>query len=153
MKHSLVLSRGGQTLYGVLHLPDQHNDHAVVILHGWGSLRTGPSDILVHLSQALAARGIPSCRFDFTGRGESTGIPDDTTLDTKIDDTITVLQCLRHDHGINRFTLVGLCSGGNVALGALKPADGAVERVIAWSLLPFMKPKLPVPAAVAVASC
>ena len=72
--------------------------------------------------------------------GDSAGDPQLADLDGMIADTMAVADWLRATHGVQRFSLVGLCSGGNVALGAASlRAD--VQHVVCWSLLPFMEHK------------
>ena len=111
---------------------------AVILLPGWGGTRYGPQRILWQAARALAARGLATLRLDFSGRGDSTGNPD-ATLDGMIADVTAAARWLA-GRGVTRIHLVGLCSGGNVALGAaaLIPQVG---DVVCWSLLPFMEHK------------
>ena len=113
---------------------------AVLLLPGWGGTRYGPQRILLNTARACAEHGFTTLRLDFRGRGDSTGSPSSVSLDGMIADVATAATWLRTQHGIERFNLVGLCSGGNVALGAASLlAD--VDHVCCWSLLPFMEHK------------
>lgn len=114
---------------------------AILILPGWGGTRYGPQRILVQAAETFAGAGFTTLRLDFYGRGDSPGSPSAATLDSMIADTLSAVDWLRHEHHITCFNFVGLCSGGNVALGtaSLLPAD--VDHVICWSLLPFMEHK------------
>ena len=68
----------GQTLKGILHLPEGNEVHAAVILcHGMESNKE--SNKLTALSRALARRGIMAMRFDFAYSGESSGKFEDIT--------------------------------------------------------------------------
>jgi alpha/beta superfamily hydrolase len=113
---------------------------AAVLMHGWGTYRCGPHDILTKLARALAARGIPTVRFDFTGRGESAGTFAETDLDTMVDDAIEAAAFLREEARVSDVTAIGLCSGANVALAAAAHG-GAYDRVAALSVLPFQSHK------------
>lgn len=113
---------------------------AVVLLPGWGGTRYGPQRILWQTARALAKRGFTTLRFDYRGRGDSTGDAEAATLDMMIVDTQAVLDWLREHRQITRVHLVGLCSGGNVAIGAASQRSD-VGRVVCWSLLPFMEHK------------
>ena len=113
---------------------------AVVILPGWGGTRYGPQRILVQMARALATQGLTTLRLDFRGRGDSTGDAATVTLDEMIADACAAVAWLTTAHGIRRVHLVGLCSGGNVALGAASLLP-EVEHVVCWSLLPFMEHK------------
>jgi len=113
---------------------------AVLFLPGWSGTRYGPQRILLDAARACAAYGATTLRLDFRGRGDSPGDPTATTLDDMITDTTDAVAWLRAMHGVARVHLVGLCSGGNVALGAASRLPD-VGHVICWSLLPFMEHK------------
>jgi hypothetical protein len=133
---------GGETLVGVLALPadDARPPRGVVVVHGWGSSRAGPHDMLVKLARALASRGLPAFRFDIRGRGESTGAVMAADLDAMIDDTVAAAAFLKAEAGARAVDAVGLCSGANVALAAAAH-EGAFDRVAALSILPFQSHK------------
>jgi pimeloyl-ACP methyl ester carboxylesterase len=111
----------------------------VLFLPGWSGTRYGPQRILLEAAQAVAAQGFTTLRLDFRGRGDSTGDPE-ATLDGMIADVLTAAAWLKAEHGVTRVHLVGLCSGGNVALGAASRLPDA-GHVVCWSLLPFMEHK------------
>ncbi len=112
----------------------------VIFLPGWAGTRFGPQRILWMAADVFVARGYTTARLDFRGRGDSAGDPQQVTLDDMIEDTLAVADWLRAQHGVQRLTLCGLCSGGNVALGAASLRDD-VAHVVCWSLLPFMEHK------------
>ena len=90
----LFFDSAGQTLCAVVTTPDDQASTGVglVLLHGWTAYRIGPHRIFVKMARRLARRGIASIRFDFRGRGDSTGAADDTTLDTMIDDAVVLTR-------------------------------------------------------------
>ena len=135
-ERAVRFASGGDTLVGVLSLPESPGEHGVVMLHGWGTCRSGPHDMLVKLARELASRGTPVLRFDFRGRGESTGRVLDTDLDMMIDDAARAAEFLRKETGVAEVDGIGLCSGANVALGAAAHAR-AFGKVAALSVLPF----------------
>jgi pimeloyl-ACP methyl ester carboxylesterase len=141
-ERAVRFASGGETLVGVLAVPeaDTRPSRAVVIVHGWGSSRAGPHDMLVKLARALASRGVSVLRFDMRGRGESTGAVMETDLDAMIDDTVVAAAFLKAEAGVDTVDAVGLCSGANVALGAAAH-EGAFDRVAALSILPFQSHK------------
>jgi pimeloyl-ACP methyl ester carboxylesterase len=112
---------------------------AVLLLPGWGGTRYGPQRILLQAAATLVTAGFTTLRIDFRGRGDSPGEPD-ATLDGMIEDACAAVAWLRAEHRVGRVHLVGLCSGGNVALGAASVLDD-IGHVICWSLLPFMEHK------------
>ena len=152
---------GGETLVGVLSLPEgiaeprrvvrttrgPDRPGGVVLLHGWGTYRIGPHAILVKLARELASRGVPALRFDFRGRGESTGDVAATGLDEMIDDAVSAAEFIRKEVAkesvkegrparLANVYAVGLCSGGNVALAAAA-LEGTYQGVAALSVLPY----------------
>lgn len=116
------------------------SSHGVIFLPGWSGTRYGPQRILLQAAEAAAARGCTTLRLDFRGRGDATGDPA-ATLDRMIEDTCTAAAWLRETQGVQTLSLVGLCSGGNVALGAASLLPD-VAHVVCWSLLPFMEHKV-----------
>ncbi len=135
-ERAVRFASGGETIVGVLSLPESPGQHGVVMLHGWGTYRSGPHDMLVKLARELARRGTPVLRFDFRGRGESTGRVLDTDLDMMIEDAARAAGFLREETGATEVHAVGLCSGANVALGAAAHT-GAFGKVAALSVMPF----------------
>ena len=118
---------GMRTLFGILSVPDREPRTGVALVHGWSGYRAGPHRIFVNLARALHEQGVASLRFDLSGRGDSAGDFEDTTLDMMIEDTLTAAALLRREAGVRRLVLAGICSGGNVALGAAsldKSLDG-----------------------------
>ena len=135
MEQPIIIPHGAEELIADFHAG---GTTAVILLAGWGGTRYGPQRILWQAARALAARGFSTLRLDFRGRGDSAGDPA-ATLDGMIADALAGANWLRA-RGITRIHLIGLCSGGNVALGAA--AQGHLTGdVICWSLLPFMEHK------------
>jgi pimeloyl-ACP methyl ester carboxylesterase len=130
----------GETLAGTLHAPEAAGD-TVLLLGGWGGTRYGPQRILVAAARALAEAGHPCLRFDYRGRGDSTGDPRATTLDDMIADTLAGVRYLDGELGERGACLVGICSGANVAIGAASLIPERVRAIVCWSLLPFMEHK------------
>ena len=107
----------------------------IVSLHGWAGTRSGPHRVFVRLGRAFAARGIPALRFDLSGRGESDGVAAETNLDAMIADALAAREYLVREVGCSEVAYVGLCSGGNVAIGAATLAPAAGLALV--STLPF----------------
>jgi len=133
----VLISRGDDYLVADIHVG---GPHGIILLPGWGGTRFGPQRILWQTAAALSQHGYTTARLDFRGRGDSSGDPDAATLDGMIDDALAVADWLQEKHGVQRLSLIGLCSGGNVALGTASLCD-RVDHVVCWSLLPFMEHK------------
>jgi uncharacterized protein len=143
MEEFVHIDSAGEKLFGVWSEPDSppRLPAVVVTLHGWGGYRVGPHRFMVKLSRALASAGVSSLRFDFRGRGDSTGDEKLATLDTMIDDACRASEFARRRAPGCAVTLWGLCSGGNVAIGAAT-LDRDVRNLILLSTLPFVPDKI-----------
>ncbi len=131
---------------GMIGSPDGPDSGAgVVLLHGWGSCRLGPHRILVETARELNRRGFWTLRFDHLGRGESEGNADDATLDGMISDACAAAEYLSSKGNVKRLAFLGLCSGGNVAIGSASLIQGRGDKraafdipaLVLWSTLPF----------------
>ena len=142
MEEFVEIESDGDRLVGIWSEPEgaERLSATVVTLHGWGGYRIGPHRFMVKLCRALAAAGIASLRFDFRGRGDSTGNEHDATLDTMIEDTCRAVEFAKTRTPENQLTLWGICSGSNVAIGAATLKD-EVRDLILLSTLPFIPQK------------
>jgi pimeloyl-ACP methyl ester carboxylesterase len=127
----------GTNLYGTLGTPEDSPAAGVVIIHGWSGCRMGPHRILVEAGRDLNKRGIATLRFDLRGRGESHGDPFETDLDVMFEDASNAVKELRRRLPPGApLALLGMCSGGNVALGTLG-LQPDVRAAVCWSTYPF----------------
>jgi pimeloyl-ACP methyl ester carboxylesterase len=126
----------GVPLFGNLVHPAQTARTGVVMTHGWSGYRSGPHGLLTYLARHLAAAGYPTLRFDFRGRGESGGEGLQSSLVTMAEDLVAASDWFAARCGLDRLVYVGLCSGGNVAIGTLKRLPRA-RGLILLSVYPF----------------
>lgn len=126
-------------LFGILSEPESTAATGVVLIHGWSGYRDGPHRMFVKLARAICDTGCACLRFDFSGRGDSAGEYEGTTLDIMIDDTVAAVALLREQTRVRSVVLCGICSGGNVALGA-----ASLDKTIAGLALlstPLFRPQ------------
>lgn len=120
-------------LRGIVHEPSVASGLPPVLLFsGWGGTRYGPNAILVEAARALAEDGFPCARFDFRGRGESDGAVSEHDLASHIEDAAAIAEWVRAELGPQPPILLGICSGGEVAIGALFGGLDA-SAVCLWS--------------------
>jgi pimeloyl-ACP methyl ester carboxylesterase len=128
----------GETVRGVLCVPPGPARRApgVVLIHGWAGCRAGPHRLFVDAARRCARAGLPSLRIDLRGRGESDGEGVDATLDGMIEDACAAADHLKAAAGVGAVAFLGICSGGNVAVGAatLRPDAAALAL---WSTFTF----------------
>lgn len=132
-------SNEGQTLVGMIHLPDARPPYpCVVFLHGYTDNRIGEHRLLVKAARELCRSGIACLRFDFRGSGESEGDFADVTLDSELSDARAAIAFLSDFKGIDtyRIGVVGMGFGGSVA--ACLSADNEINSLVLWSPSAFI---------------
>jgi len=128
-----VIFETDQRLVGVLAEPEGSARGAgIVLLHGWSGYRIGPHRMLVDAARALCSAGCHTLRFDLRGRGDSSGDPATSDLDGMIEDARAARRLLIEQCGVRQTYWLGICSGGNVALGAAS-LDKGVDGLLLWS--------------------
>ncbi|MEO5616283.1 MAG: alpha/beta fold hydrolase [Candidatus Eisenbacteria bacterium] len=93
----------------------------------------------VETARRMAARGWAGFRFDYHGCGDSEG--SSAGLDPNRPyraDAVAALRHLRHEHGQQRFVLIGSCFDARTALSAF-PEEGGAVRGIVFMAAPVME--------------
>jgi pimeloyl-ACP methyl ester carboxylesterase len=105
------------TNVGVLSLVDAPAPEAGVVLLNPGLIhRIGNGRLNVRLARVLAAHGVPSLRFDFSGIGDSVRRTDrPRSLESAVEEVEAAIALLRERAGVSRVVLYGLCGGADVA--------------------------------------
>jgi pimeloyl-ACP methyl ester carboxylesterase len=132
MEEVVQFQEEGGTLYGVLHAPEQPNGIGLVFLHGWPGNRIGPHRMFVTFARRLCALGFHCLRIDFRGRGESEGATESASIRGMMADTSRAADFLLARPGVKRLYLLGICSGGKVAIGAAAQ-DPRIRGLALWS--------------------
>jgi len=128
-----VMPSGDQTVVGTVYQPaDGPVDRAVILLHGWSGYRIGPGRLLTKAARSLAEAGYLAVSFDFRGRGESSWEVGQASLNTMIKDAGRVVPYVCDRYDVSKVTLLGLCSGGEVAIGA-SLGDPRIDSLVLWS--------------------
>ena len=142
MERLVAFENEGEKLYGVLGEAEEptRDGKGVVLVHGWSGCRAGPHQILVKAARRLNAMGFATLRFDLRGRGDSEGDTLSADLDGMISDSCEAAACLEREAGLSQVSLLGICSGGNVAIGAATLRKD-VPVLLLWSVLPFQPQK------------
>ena len=105
---------------------------AVVWLDSGILHRVGACRLYVRIARKLAARGITSLRFDFSGLGDSEQRKDTLRFEeSAIVETREAMDWLAQTKGVKEFVLAGLCSGADMA----HETALADERVVALGMM------------------
>lgn len=129
------------SLIGTLCLPDFATAAALqpgqsrvgVVLFNAGLVhRVGPHRLYVKLARALAQQGTPSIRFDLHGMGDSARPRGERPhREQVVDDLRAAMDALRDAAGLDRFALLGFCSGAMQAMDAAQ-AEPRVARIVLY---------------------
>lgn len=141
VEHFVQFRVEGQTVYGMMHLPEGKGKFpAVALCHGFTGNRIETHRLFVKMARLLAASGIAALRFDFRGSGESEGDFEQVTVSGEITDALAALDFLRKQPEIdpNRIGLIGLSLGGCVATCAAS-RDGKVKALVLWAAVAILK--------------
>lgn len=131
-----VTFRNEHRLFGVLHTPEPEAEGTprvgIVFVHGWTGYRIGPHRMFVNAARRFAEHGFHALRFDLRGRGDSEGATEEADLDGMISDVLKAREFLSEEAKLDRSVLLGICSGGNVTLGA-GSLDKDIDGLVLWS--------------------
>jgi alpha-beta hydrolase superfamily lysophospholipase len=124
-------------LFGIVTSPDgqaARTRTGVVFLNVGANHRVGPNRMYVVMARHLASLGFTSLRFDIAGLGDSPPRPGKHerrlyALDS-VEDVRAAMELLRTRHGMERFVLVGLCSGAYLAYHSAARIPGLAGKVL-----------------------
>jgi pimeloyl-ACP methyl ester carboxylesterase len=111
--------------------PANRNKPGVILLNPGIVHRVGPGRIYVKIARALAAQGFTVFRFDFSGIGDSSVRLDNLRFEeSSVDEACAAMSFLEATKGINRFILLGGCSGAVVSLETARSDCRAVGAIL-----------------------
>lgn len=121
MKEEAILFGETKSLIGIVTDPPTRDGTlsktAVILLNPGIVHRVAPARIYVKMARVLAGMGFVVLRFDFSGIGDSPARYDHLPFDkSAVRETQDAIHFLHITRGIDRFILLGGCSGARVAL-------------------------------------
>lgn len=124
-------SSQGQTVAGVLHLPDLHKPPCVVASHGLFSSKD--SEKYITLGDRFGTKGIALLRFDFRGFGESEGKVSESTVSARLMDLTMAREFVEsHPRVGDRIGLMGSSLGGYLSLMEAARSND-IRAVVTWA--------------------
>jgi pimeloyl-ACP methyl ester carboxylesterase len=116
MREAVLRVGRTSSLVGVATFPEVPARAGVVLLNAGLVHRVGPSRLWVTLARSLAEQGHATLRLDFSGVGDSPDAADTARFETRAPrETQDAMDALQAAAGVARFTLIGLCSGAEIA--------------------------------------
>ncbi len=119
----------GTKLVGVLHLPNEKANSAVIISHGFAANKD--RNRLIKLAELLSKKGFVALRFDFGGCGGSE--EREINLKGQLDDLKSAIDYMRK-RGYSKLGLLGESLGGLISILACSGA----KTLVLWA--PLTKP-------------
>ena len=121
MQERIIKFGPHSSLVGILTEADtrQQKDLCVIISNSGLIHKPGPNRLSVKIARQLAAMGVCTFRFDFSGTGDSplSGTAGNT-LSANIAEIRSAMDKLSPVTGVSRFALYGLCSAAEVSFKA-----------------------------------
>lgn len=124
---------------GKLRLPAAATDQAVLLLHGWNGSMDEVGDLYADLAEALAARGIASLRFNFSGEGERENYLVTSTLQSRISESEGAFELLRSELPDASYGVVGFSLGGLTAMEVVGLHPAWFQSMVLWSAAQEMR--------------
>lgn len=120
MKESSLLFGKEKNLIGIItdpvKTPKSTGLPGVILLNMGVFHRVGPNRLYVKIARDLASIGFPVLRCDFSGIGDSQHREDNLPFaKSAIIETQTAMSCLNSERGVERFVLMGICSGAAIS--------------------------------------
>ena len=114
-QRALAFDCGGDTLYGVAHVPARPQARGVLVVVGGPQYRAGSHRQFTLLARSLAEQGVAAMRFDYRGMGDSEGAARDfESVDEDLKAAIdTFLQQVPQ---LREVVLWGLCDAASAAM-------------------------------------
>jgi dienelactone hydrolase len=108
---------------------------AVLMLHGFASVRDEVGDMYKRLAAELAEYGIGSLRIDFRGWGESAGAMTKSTVNQMVEDAAAATEYLQGLDWVDseRLGLIGFSLGGSVSVYSVGEHPDAYKSLVLWS--------------------
>ncbi len=123
----------GTKLAGVLHLPKEKANSAIIISHGFAADKDRAC--LIKLADSLSENGFTVLRFDFGGCGESEDR--EITVKNQVDDLKSAIEYMIKK-GYSNMGLLGESLGGLISILAY---DDEIKALVLWA--PVTKSKIP----------
>lgn len=115
LDQAVVFECQGESLLGILSLPETPRPTAVLMVVGGPQYRVGSHRQFLLLSRVLAAAGFPVLRFDYRGMGDSSGARRNFD-NAEADIAAAVDAVLKACPGTRSVVLWGLCDAASAAL-------------------------------------
>jgi len=136
MQIPIQIENNGKAVLGVLHLPDQPRKENIILLlnYGLNGDRVDNHRLSILLSTEACKAGMAVLRFDYTGCGISDDVFINTSIASKVLDTIAMIDFIKGCYGEADFQLVLLgYSDGIRVLHKVLESGVSVAAICCWN--------------------
>lgn len=120
-------NKQGHQLFGIFHESDAvvRKEVGIILLSPGVKMRVAPHRMYLEMTERFIELGFPVLRFDFYGLGDSEGEIDEGLLadlygriqtGMYVDDTVSALDWMQAECGLDKFIVGGLCGGAITGL-------------------------------------
>ena len=134
MEIQVAFPSEGETLFGVLHLPEARPAPGLIMCHGFTGHKAEAHRLFVAAARDFSRHGLAALRFDFRGSGDSAGEFHEMTVSREIADAAAAFDYLasRPEVDAGRVGVLGLSLGGCVA-ACLAGREQRVCALVLWA--------------------
>jgi exosortase A-associated hydrolase 2 len=127
------LGEGDQRIFAFSHVPTTPARATIVMCHAFAEEKLWSHRVYVTFAREMAQAGFNVLRFDMRGEGDSALNFEQTSMETRIADTLRAVDVARERFSSNlRVVLLGHRLGGTIAAVAQSRAQGRVDGVVVW---------------------
>ncbi len=121
-------------LFGVLHEPGTpENRGGFVLCAPDFEEKLWAHRVLVNAARELASSGYTVLRFDYAGHGDSDGLFEDSTVESRLGDIQAAARYLKETAGMTGINLLGLRFGATLAALAVERNPHEYRRLVLWA--------------------
>jgi exosortase A-associated hydrolase 2 len=131
MEQSVLIPRGRETLSGMLYQPDGEIRCGMVMCAPLFEERKSSHRVMVDAARTFAANGCAVLRFDYCGRGDSTGDFKNYSCPDWREDITCAARFMNGQTGLNRLGLLGLRLGASLAFEAARMNE-SFDFTVLW---------------------
>lgn len=124
---------GDERIFAFAHVPTTPARATIVMCHAFAEEKLWSHRVYVTFAREMAQAGFNVLRFDMRGEGDSALNFEQTSMETRIADTLRAVDVARERFSSTlRVVLLGHRLGGTIAAVAQSRAQGRVDGVVVW---------------------
>ncbi len=132
IEQPIFLGSGEQRLFAFLHPAAQAARGTIVMCHAFAEEKLWSHRVYVTFAREAAQAGFNVLRFDMRGEGDSALDFEQSTIETRIADTLRAIAAAKDRWSTSEVVLVGHRLGGSIAAVAQTRATDSVRAVAIW---------------------